>query len=245
MNTQHGSNRAFLIAAIGMGLMLLLVTGAFIVWALILNPQMQARQAETNAAIFATNEALLVSQSATATALAAAPPGSLTATPVPDLPLACPTVTMIDCPRCDVLQPGYTLQTERCTTEACILTRDSEPDYPIGVATLEGYYTPRERSNLFGEPGVVTCDAFVITGGSEMLMRAYLTLVEKGNTVNTRNALNQPIINLDFSTLTEAEVAQIVESTPEKPLTLVVLSSSPLYTSVPACFSPVEVLRVR
>ncbi len=235
MDNHHDSNRPFLLLMLALGVLMLLVVCTFMVWVWVLQPQQQARQAEADAAISATNEAILVSQRATATVQAA--------TPVP----TSPGTMVLDCPRCDVLQFGYTLQSERCTTWDCLFIRDTEPNHPVGVVTLAGYYTSREGyyTELFGTPGPVTCDAFVITAGSAQLIRAYLNLLDEGNSVNARNALNQPIINLDLSTLTEAEAARILASTPENPLQLVVLIFSPSYTTVPPCFSPVEVLRVR
>jgi len=64
----EGQNRTFLIAVAVLGGLLFFAIAAFIVWAAVLNPRMQAQQAEQNGEISATNEAIMVAMNSTATA---------------------------------------------------------------------------------------------------------------------------------------------------------------------------------
>ncbi len=84
-------NRTFLIGVALLGSLLLLAIGAFVVWALVLNPRQAERQADMNAQIIATNEAVLIAMQQTQT-VEAMPTETPTATPTQVVePTATPT----------------------------------------------------------------------------------------------------------------------------------------------------------
>jgi len=118
-----------------------------------------------------------------------------------------------------------------------------DKDYPIGTATIVGYYTQIEKSSFDDIEHV--CDSFVIVGGSQAIIKSVLTLVNRGNTVYSKNERNQPVISLDLATLHELETERILNSTPDKPVEMIVLANSPTYMGVGACFTRFEILRVK
>ena len=136
----------------------------------------------------------------------------------------------------------YTLIDANCDNEACLFVAEAERDFLIGAATVSGYYVRLERS-AFDQ--TERCHSFVLTEGPPALIRSLLSLIEHGNTLYTKNDLNQPVISLDLSTLTEAENRQIVSSSASEPISLVLLATGPSYQGVPVCFSHFEILRVR
>ncbi len=135
----------------------------------------------------------------------------------------------------------YDLLSRSCRHGECLLSRATERDYPIGVATLRGYYARVERS---GREGTILCDSFTVVGGNQDLIHAFLTLIAEGNAVNAKNELDQPVISLDLSALSESEKQKLLASSAQDPIDLIVLALSPLYHSVGACYSPVEILKV-
>jgi len=135
----------------------------------------------------------------------------------------------------------YELVGDDCLREECLFVTETERDYPVGVATVSGYYLQIERT-AWNETQV--CDSFVITGGSPELIRSFSSLVSRGNTVNSKNEANQPVINLDLSVLNEAEKRWLVESTPGEPVKLIVLTHVPSCMAAPVCYSFVDILKL-
>lgn len=133
----------------------------------------------------------------------------------------------------------YNLINNLCTINECLFNRDNS-NYPLGIAIIKGYYSPVERS-AWGE--TKKCDSFTITGGSEELIRAMVNLVDIGNTVHSKNELNQPVINLGLGLISQSEKQSILNSTINNQIELIVLNESPLGMGVPACFQDVIVLR--
>jgi|GEM_PF-2387764 len=136
---------------------------------------------------------------------------------------------------------SYELISKECILDECLFNKNNS-DYPLGAATIKGYYSPTERT-AWGE--TKTCSSFTITGGSEELIRAMVHLVDVGNSVHTKNELNQPVINLGFSTVSESEKQAIFDSTSENQIEILVLSYSPLDRGVPVCHEDVWVLGVK
>ncbi len=97
----EGQNKTFIIAVAVLGGLLFIAIAAFIIWAAILNPRMEANRLSANDNILATNEAIIVAQNNTATAEAIptstlAPTNTPTATPQPTAtatPVIKPTAT--------------------------------------------------------------------------------------------------------------------------------------------------------
>tara|TARA_Y100000310_G_C20548992_1_gene747079 strand:- start:232 stop:918 length:687 start_codon:yes stop_codon:yes gene_type:complete len=144
-------------------------------------------------------------------------------------------------PAIPAYRTSYELTTERCTQDDCLFNKNNS-DYPLGISTIKGYYSPLERT-AWGE--TKTCDSFTITDGSEELIRAMVHLVDIGNSVHTKNELNQPVINLGFGVVGESDKQTILDSTQENQIELLVLSDSPIEAGVPVCWQDVWVLGVK
>lgn len=135
----------------------------------------------------------------------------------------------------------YILIEDKCNRENCLFFTQVEPDWLIGVATVFGYYTELERSAW---EQTKRCNSFVITGGSSALIHSLLSLIEHGNTLYTKNDLDQPIISLDLNKLPELEKQRLISSSVAKPIFLVLLAPNPPNQGVSVCFSHFEILRV-
>ena len=88
------------------------------------------------------------------------------------------------------------------------------------------------------------CDSFVITDGAPALVQLLLSLIAQGNTLYTKNDLDQPIISLDLNNLSELEKQRLVSSSATGPSALVLLAPNPPNYGVPVCCSHCEILRV-
>jgi hypothetical protein len=136
---------------------------------------------------------------------------------------------------------AYGLMDDFCRQGQCLFTNGSE-NTVLGLATLEGYFTHVTRA-AWG--ATKSCDSFVVTGGSAPLIDFFLALIEASNTVNSKNELNQPVINLDLSGLSELEKQKLLASSAKQPISLRVLSFLPPKAGeVDACYSFVEILKV-
>ncbi len=127
-----------------------------------------------------------------------------------------------------------------CSQSECLFLLEGS-DWPVGIAALKGYYTRVQRT-AWGDTKM--CDSFVVTGGSPQLTQAFLTLVNGGNTVNSKNGQNQPIINLEIDALSTADRQKILTSTSAHPIELLTFSPLPLGKEVAPCFAFVEILKV-
>lgn len=135
----------------------------------------------------------------------------------------------------------YSLIGGKCNSENCLFVTEAEGDFPIGVTTISGYYAQLERSAF---EQTKQCDSFIITEGPPALIQSLLSLIKQGNTVYTKNDLDQPIVSLDLNMLTESEKQRLISSSVSKPLSIVLLATNPIYQGVPVCFSHFEILRV-
>ncbi len=135
----------------------------------------------------------------------------------------------------------YILIGEKCNSENCLFFNQVERDWLIGVATVSGYYVELERSAF---EQTERCDSFIITEGAPALVQSLLFLIEHGNTLYTKNDLDQPIINLDLNKLPELEKQRLISSSGAEPISLVLLATNPPNQGVSACFSHFEILRV-
>jgi hypothetical protein len=176
--------------------------------------------------------------------------------PTPTPPMCIPTtVTVVVTPTpmplkeatpripCDKTRV-YELVSGDCRKEECLFRTEaeSEGDYPVGVATIKGYYRRVEQTGL-GDIKKV-CDSFVIVSGSQELIRSILALIDAGNGVYSKNELNQPVISLDLNVLAKSETSKLVASTPKEPVELVVLAHAPSHMGAPICFTRFEILKV-
>ncbi len=133
----------------------------------------------------------------------------------------------------------FTLINDRCTAEECLFNSNS--NYPLGTAVIKGYYSSVERTAW---DVTKKCDGFTITGGSQEIIRAMTDLVDKGNTVHSKNALNQPVINQGLSSISQQEKQIILNSTIKKPIDLLIFVDSPVEVGVPVCFEDATVLKI-
>ena len=179
-----------------------------------------------------------------------------TTLPTPTLPTGIPTIVIsvvtstpvpskeaTPCMPCNKTRV-YELVSGDCRKEECLFRTEaeSEGDYPIGVATIKGYYTGVEQTGL-GDIKKV-CDSFVIIGGSQELIRSILALVDAGNSIYSKNKLNQPVISLDLNVLAKSETSKLMASTSKEPIELVVLAHTPSHMGAPVCFTRFEILKV-
>ncbi len=128
-----------------------------------------------------------------------------------------------------------------CVKEQCLFYKQQDPIYPVGTATLNGYYTRIEK--FYYEGDSAECDSFVIIDGSQALISSFKNLVEIGNSINSINDSGQLIVSLDFENLVDKE--KILETSQEHPVELFVLIPVPLGTEGATCHSPVEIIEVR
>ena len=112
----------------------------------------------------------------------------------------------------------------------------------MGIATLQGYFAKFKKTG-FGND-TQSCDGFVIVGGSQALIRTYLSLIEQGNGVNGKNDLNQPIIGFDASGVSALDKQRILTSTREQPIEMLVFNPGPRAMGAPTCYSTVEIIKV-
>ena len=139
-------------------------------------------------------------------------------------------------------ESAYVLIGEKCNIENCLFFKQVEADFLIGVATVSGYYTQLERSAF---EQTKQCDSFIIVEGLPAIIQSLLSLIEQGNTVYTKNELEQPVVSLDLNTLSESEKQRLTSSSASQPVSLVLLATNPTYQGVPVCFSHFEILRVK
>lgn len=137
---------------------------------------------------------------------------------------------------------AYILIDGRCDNENCLFRSSEEQNFLVGVATVSGYYVQLERT-AFEQTKL--CDSFIITEGSPALIESLLTLIEQGNTVYTKNDLDQPIISLNLDVLNDDEKKRLVSSSEPQQISLVLLATNPSPQGAPVCFSHFEILRVK
>lgn len=138
---------------------------------------------------------------------------------------------------------GFVLKNGFCMPDECFFyERGTNYDENLGIAKLKGYYQ-QVRREAWGDSEL--CDDFVVTGGTEELVKGFIDMVDQGNAVNSKNELNQPVINLDLSVLNSAEKEKVIKSTKNSPIELIVLSPSQPGREAPACYSFVKILDVK
>lgn len=135
---------------------------------------------------------------------------------------------------------GYYLVNSKCTSKECLF-KIGDSNYLLGTAVVRGYYSPVER-NAWGEAKI--CDGFTITDGSKEMIRAMVKLVDSGNTVHSKNYLNEPVINLELESLSQSEKNAIFKSSSENQIELLVFEDSPRQSGVGVCYRDVIVIKV-
>ncbi len=169
------------------------------------------------------------------------PLGIVAVTPTTSPQELSPTVPVI-CPTPTITWPCYSLL-DACSEEECLLWAPDVPNYPIGLATLQGFYTQIEKKDFDNE--AYRCDAFVVLAGSMDLIRAYLGLVEEGNAIYSKDDQGHLVLPLSLASLSEDDRSKILSSTEQSPVVLLVLAQPAGFTEAPVCYSHVKVLKVR
>ena len=130
-----------------------------------------------------------------------------------------------------------------CREDECLMrVGDGHNGYVVGVGKFKGFYRIVQRS-AWGETG--DCDTLVLIGGTETLLNEYTKLIQQGNTVNSLDSQNRIQFNLDLAQTTRTEREKILNSTETTPIELVVLNPLPGGKGVSACYSFVEILKVK
>lgn len=132
-----------------------------------------------------------------------------------------------------------------CGRGECLFVDDiSQPAYPIGYATLRGYYVPVERDDI-PHHGTENCDGFVLTSGPQELLTAYEAYFAGDAAVMSKTTEGNLVINISLWNEDEATKETIRASSPEHVIGLRVLNEPPpLFRGVVSCFSPIELLGV-
>lgn len=128
-----------------------------------------------------------------------------------------------------------------CTVDNCLFYKN-ESDYPVGVATIKGYYT-KYLDKAWDEEKY--CDSIVITDGPKVLMDSYIRLVDMGNTINDKNNLNQPIVNISTYKLSQIEKNKLLGSNITDPIEMVIFKDLPQGVGAPVCFSDADIIEVK
>jgi len=126
-----------------------------------------------------------------------------------------------------------------CSQDQCMFTTENSQ---YGLASIQGYYIEEEKTAW---EVTEKCDVFVITGGSELLIKYFVDLVNSGNSVNSLNKSGQPVINLSLNGLEDNIINKVKSSGPDKNVDLLVLLPKRLEMEAPVCYSFVEILRVK
>jgi hypothetical protein len=119
------------------------------------------------------------------------------------------------------------------------------PDYDQvvnGVATIQGYYLQKEKTERDDTP--VHCNCFAITAGPEMYLKGLLKSIAAHNEVNFKNEKGQPVICIDTNDLPEEELRILKSSSAENPVRMTVYIKLPMGICVPVCYSTVAIIKV-
>ncbi|MCD4738083.1 MAG: hypothetical protein K8R89_02335 [Anaerolineae bacterium] len=150
--TGEAQNKTFLIAVAALGGLLFLAIGVFVLWALVLNPRMQAQQAAQNASIQATNTAIVelngeaasAAETATGEASAGETPDP-TETPEPTItPTPTPVIKATNTPEtASTAEPGEGEPGEEETAEAEATATPEPRRTPTPTRTPRSTPTPK------------------------------------------------------------------------------------------------------
>lgn len=137
----------------------------------------------------------------------------------------------------------YFQTTGNCTINECSINKDVIDDQDFsGLATIQGYYHKYESDN-FSQP--VTCDGFIITGGSNKLISSFRALISQGNGLNKLTTDNRVIMNINLDDLDKILKKRILVSSNEHSVELRLMRRIEGGRGVSTCYSPVDILSVK
>ena len=177
--TGEAQNKTFLIAVAVLGGLLFLAIGVFILWALVLNPRMQAQQASQNASIQATNTEVVKQNGeseseATAVGEAASAEETAEATDTPEptgTPSPTPVIKATNTPAITpTVEPGENAgEGEEGTAEATATPQPRRTATPTPTRTPRPTPTPKKVSGNSSDTGSST-GSTPETGLGELLL---------------------------------------------------------------------------
>jgi len=129
-----------------------------------------------------------------------------------------------------------------CTKESCLYKSNSVLE---GYGKLKGYYTKHTRDlGDWGNGGTETCNAIVVTGGTEELINEFKELINKGNTVNSLNKNGELMVNISLKAVSEKMRNEILASKPGKEITLNVIRASNIQDVIDSysCLTLIEII---
>lgn len=145
-------------------------------------------------------------------------------------------------------EPSYkNISSTSCheNTGECLMTL-GDAYYPQGLAVVEGYYQQYQTTDVNGV--ATTCDAFVITDGSEALLTGFGRLADAGSTFVPRIAEGYLLAKLNFSDvvadMTVEEIARLKASTPDDQAEVQIFVYQPTEAGAGTCQSPFAILEV-
>jgi hypothetical protein len=212
-----------------------LMVGFFILILPMVSMMLQPPRVNTLIIISPSPDLSIISLTETAT------PEQIAATPTATLsPVFTPTPIVMPKP---LIARKFNLVNGVCRKAECLFEPDNleEGNYPVGLATIRGYYQQQKQTDL---EETKVCDVFVVTDGPKELIRSILALIDSGNGIYHKNKANQPIIGLWLTGLKETEKTMLVTSTADKPVEIMVLAHEPGHSGAPLCFTRFEVLKI-
>ena len=142
------------------------------------------------------------------------------------------------------LKKSYKLNHNGCSETECLFYNEINDEY-LGNTSFWGYYTPTTKKRIFSEENV-KCDSFTITvGGYNDTVARFVRMVDGGNTVNSLNENNDPVVNISLENLSQSDKQKILNSTPDSEVVINVFFPKLLATEAPACASFFKIKKVR
>lgn len=129
----------------------------------------------------------------------------------------------------------------RTIENACVANDCLGDTNALGFAVLEGYYSQIDRSAI---EETQTCDAIILTGGSEKLIASYKEKIASGNSVYSMNQDGMVIANIGIASLSSRDQDRIKASTPNKPVRILVHAYYNQGRYAWACHSFFKILKV-
>ncbi len=134
---------------------------------------------------------------------------------------------------------SYQLVDDYCVYWQCFFEGNHDIG-PVGIGVVKGYYTPRPAYSMGGEE--IVCDGFTIIDAPKSLTQILLKWIKDGNTVNGKNNLNQPIVNVDMASLTPTDRQHLLLSKLANPIQFIVLRRPPSGKGAPDCYPVLDFL---
>ncbi|MCK5027351.1 MAG: hypothetical protein KAS07_02955 [Candidatus Pacebacteria bacterium] len=140
---------------------------------------------------------------------------------------------------------GYDLLNDHCGSGVCLFEERGYTGLPVGVATIEGYYTERTMESWDEEE---ICRSLTITNGTPELIDTLSQMVDDGLTYNTKDEFGRLVMNIDFDPVSTEQYLKIKGSSEQYPIELIVLvpfARNDSDREVSECESSVQILGIK